>query len=47
MAALKCQNITTQEFTYKTSENVYARKLKLTPDGRFLHDTGAFRGKPM
>jgi hypothetical protein len=26
---------------------VYARKLKLTPDGGFLHDTGAFRGKPV
>jgi hypothetical protein len=35
MAALKCQNVTTRESTYKTSENVYARKLKLTPDGGF------------
>jgi hypothetical protein len=47
MAALKCQNVTTRESIYKTSENVYARKLKLTPDGGFLHDTGAFRGKPV
>jgi hypothetical protein len=47
MAALKCQNITTRESTYKTSENVYARKHKLTPDAGILHDTGAFRGKPV